>query len=213
MSDPSCAPLPFLYKSKRVVPESPPHVHLHHRRWRESLLGLSLTEQPSCRISIFRPRAIPDSGNIACAPSFMALCERRHTDFQFLDFLPSYPLLSTANSARGSRYCFGTCALSETMSIVAFHMLQLVSFLCHFVGYTTAMTPSRDVEENIQNTIGNGRLQYADLLRSPCPPPFLFGGQVPMSNLPASPYRSYGCDWSIVYIFIGDRSVGTGADS
>ncbi|KAJ7895848.1 hypothetical protein B0H13DRAFT_1885370 [Mycena leptocephala] len=138
-------------------------------------------------------------------------------DFQFLDFLPSYLLTEHRklclwvevllwhlasqvlfDSVRKHRRLslarnkIAWAAVDVTVPGEAFHMLQLVSFLCHFVGYTNG----DDTIESLCPTIllpligassypeydRNGRLQYADLLRSPCPLPFLFGGQVPMSN-------------------------------
>ncbi|KAJ7921304.1 hypothetical protein B0H13DRAFT_2318655 [Mycena leptocephala] len=138
-------------------------------------------------------------------------------DFQFLDFLPSYPL------AEHRKLCSWVEVLLWHLRLVVktidhrpFHMLQLVSFLCHFVGYTngddsveslrpTILLPligasSKQIimtgcRGNIQNTIGTVACS-SDVQSSP-----------------AGPHAPMGVTGPSSIFSLEDRSVETGAEA
>ncbi|KAJ7823747.1 hypothetical protein B0H13DRAFT_2375923 [Mycena leptocephala] len=223
----------------------------------ESLLGLSLDRATLLSDFYILPEGYPRFWQYRLRAFVHGIMRAVTHDFQFLDFLPSYPLaehrklcswvevllwhlrlvIKTIEHCRLSlaRNEIAWAAVDVTIPGEAFHMLQLVSFLCHFVRYTngddsveslcpTILLPLIGVSSKQIVMTGcrgeypeydrNGRLQYGDLLCSPCPPPFLFGGQVPMSNPPLKVLTTPMDVTGPSSIFsLEDRSIETGADS
>ncbi|KAJ7870856.1 hypothetical protein B0H13DRAFT_1896034 [Mycena leptocephala] len=191
----------------------------------ESLLDLSLDRETLLSDFYIPPEGYPRFWQYRLRALVHGIMWAATHDFQFLGFLPSYPLTkhrqlcswvevllwhlvgrtpsdsveascckdhrASPLEPRSQQDSLGDCR--RDCPGEAFHMLQLVSFLCHFVGYTngddsveslcpTILLPLIGCRGEYPEYDRNGRLQYTELLRSPCPPPFLFGGQVPMSN-------------------------------
>ncbi|KAJ7817021.1 hypothetical protein B0H13DRAFT_2379988, partial [Mycena leptocephala] len=137
----------------------------------ESLLGLSLDRATLLSDFYIPPEGYPRFWQYRLHAFVHGIMRAATHDFQFLNFLPSYPLaehrklcswvevllwhlrlvVKTIDHRRSclARNEIAWAAVDVTIPGEAFHMLQLVSFLCHFVGYTNG----DDSVESLRPTI------------------------------------------------------------